>query len=339
MNVDHWIREIIDSRERCTIPIMTHPGIEMIGATVKEAVQSGKTHARAIYELSRKYPSKAATVIMDLTVEAEAFGCSIAFPDHDMPHILGHLVDIEGVEALQVPPLMTARIPEYIEANRLASSMIKDRPVFAGAIGPFSLAGRLLGMSEIMVSCYLDPDAVALLLDKCSRFLTDYCLMLKQTGCAGVILAEPAAGLLSNDDCMRFSSIYVKGIIDKIQDESFMVILHNCGNMGQCTDAMLHTGAKAYHFGNAMVMTEALSHCPPDVLVMGNIDPVGVLRMMPPEKIANEVNSLLEQTAGYPNFVLSTGCDVPPGVPEANIQAYYQALAVYNRKRKSDDRL
>ena len=50
MNVDKWISDIIASRERCTVPIMTHPGIEMIGATVKDAVQSGEKHAQAINE-------------------------------------------------------------------------------------------------------------------------------------------------------------------------------------------------------------------------------------------------------------------------------------------------
>ena len=331
MNVDNWISDIINVRERCTVPIMTHPGIEMIGATVKDAVQSGEKHAQAIYELSKKYPSKAATVIMDLTVEAEAFGSSIAFPENDMPHILGSLVDSESIEGLQIPSLSSGRIPEYILANKMAVGMITDKPVFAGAIGPFSLAGRLYGMSEIMVACYLEPEAIALLLDKCTCFIENYCMELKRTGCSGVIIAEPAAGLLSNEDCLQFSSVYVKNIIDKVQDDSFMVVLHNCGNTGQCTDAMISTGAKAYHFGNAISMTEVLKQCPGDTLVMGNIDPVGVLRMMSPEEIEKEVTSLLEQTAEYPNFVLSTGCDVPPCVPEENIRAYYNALSAFNR--------
>lgn len=42
MNIDKWIKDIISARERCTIPIMTHPGIEMIGAPVKDAVQNGE---------------------------------------------------------------------------------------------------------------------------------------------------------------------------------------------------------------------------------------------------------------------------------------------------------
>ena len=144
MNVDKWISDIINARERFNVPIMTHPGIEMIGATVKEVVQSGEKHAQAIYELSKKYPSNAATVIMDLTVEAEAFGSSIEFPENDMPHILGSLVDASSVEALQIPSMSAGRIPEYILANKRAVEMISDKPVFAGVIGPFSLAGILL---------------------------------------------------------------------------------------------------------------------------------------------------------------------------------------------------
>ena len=162
--------------------------------------------------------------------------------------------------------------------------------------------------------------------------MESYCQALKQTGCAGVIIAEPAAGLLSDEDCMQFSSKYVRRIVESVQDDAFMVVLHNCGNTGQCTAAMVATGAKAYHFGNAASMTEALEQCPQDALVMGNIDPVGVLRQMSPEGVEQAVTQLLEQTAAYPNFVLSTGCDVPPGVPEANIRAYYAALAAYNSK-------
>ena len=332
MNVDSWISEVLNSRECFTVPIMTHPGIEMIGETVREVVCNGEKHAQAIYEITRKYPSKASTVIMDLTVEAEAFGSVIEFPENDMPNVLGTLVDASSVETLEVPSLSCGRIQEYLLANKRAVELIKDRPVFAGVIGPFSLAGRLYGMSEIMVDCYLDPDAVTMLLEKCTKFIEAYCLELKKTGCMGVIMAEPAAGLLSNEDCMQFSSVYIKEIVEKVQDDSFMVVLHNCGNTGQCTEAMLATGAKAYHFGNAVSMTEVLEQCPKDTLVMGNIDPVGVMRMMTPEGVAKEVAALLDRTSQYQNFVLSTGCDVPPNVPEANIRAYYDALAAYNSR-------
>ena len=46
-----------------------------------------------------------------------------------------------------------------------------------------------------------------------------------------LIIAEPAAGLLSPEQCAEFSSPYVKKVVDAVQDDNFMVILHNCGNM------------------------------------------------------------------------------------------------------------
>lgn len=332
MDINNWIENILQSPTRYAIPIMTHPGIEMERYTVREAVQNGEIHAKAIKALSDKYSSKASTVIMDLTVEAEAFGCKITFPENDMPHIAGTLVDASNIEMLNVPSLSAGRVPEYLKANRLAVEMITDKAVFAGVIGPFSLAGRLFGMSEIMTSCYLEPEAIELLLEKCTRFLLSYCLELKKTGCTGIIIAEPAAGLLSNDDCIQFSSRYIQQIIEAVQDDQFMIVLHNCGNRGHCTDAMLYTGAKAYHFGNAVDMVQTLEQCPDNLLVMGNIDPVSVLQMMSPSEVEKHVSILLEKTARFPNFVLSTGCDVPPNIPAANIRAFYNALEKFNQK-------
>ena len=40
---------------------------------------------------------------------------------------------------------------------------------------------------------------------------------------------------------------------------------------------------------------------------------------------------LLNATAAYPNFILSSGCDVPPETPHANIDAFYKALSEYNK--------
>lgn len=149
---------------------------------------------------------------------------------------------------------------------------------------------------------------------------------------AGVVMAEPAAGLLSDEDCFQYSSLYVKQIIEAVQDDSFAVILHNCGNTGHCTPAMLKTGAKGYHFGNKADMVEALKVCPADVLVMGNLDPVGIFKMASPEVVARQTEELLNRTSSYPNFVISSGCDTPPEVPFANIEAFYQAVERYNNE-------
>ena len=328
-----WIEQVMASEKRIALPIMTHPGIEYIGKTVREAVTDGEVHFAAIKALTERFPSAASTVIMDLTVEAEAFGAPILIADEEIPTVTGRLVsDAASVEALQVPSLEAGRVPEYLKANRLAAAQITDRPVLAGCIGPFSLAGRLYDMSEIMVAIYLEPDVIMALLDKCTAFLVDYCKALKATGVAGVVMAEPAAGLLSNEDHQMYATPYIKQIVDAVQDDDFTVILHNCGNTGQCTGAMVETGAAAMHFGNLVDIPQALTEVPSDILVMGNLDPVVVMQQATPEEVAAATTDLLEKTRGAKNFVISTGCDLPPAVPEANLTAFFAAVEAFNQQ-------
>lgn len=331
MNTTAWIKSLIESGRLAAMPIMTHPGIELLGRRVLDAVTDGRVHFEAIEALNEHFPQSAGcTVIMDLTVEAEAFGASLHFADDEVPSVVGRLVsNLDEVKALEVPSLDAARVPEYLRANRLAAERI-DKPVFAGCIGPYSLAGRLFDMTEIMMGIYTEPETVNLLLEKCTEFIRNYCMALRECGVAGVIMAEPVAGLLPNEECMQYSSVYVKRIVEAVQDDSFAVILHNCGNTGHCTQAMVATGAKAYHFGNKIDMLDALRECPADVLVMGNLDPVGIFRNATPQQTASATRDLLNRAAGYPNFVISSGCDTPPQVPFENIEAFYKTVEEFN---------
>lgn len=332
-NMKEWIGQVIGQRPTAALPIMTHPGIEMNGHTVRQAVSDGTVHCQAVTTLADKYDCVAAATIMDLTVEAEAFGATIAFSDNAVPAVTGRLVSsAEDIARLAVPSLEQGRIKAYLKANLLASQAISDRPLLAGCIGPFSLAGRLYDLSDIMVLIYEQPDAAHQLLQKCTDFIGKYCQAIKATGANGVVMAEPAAGLLSNDDCLLFSSQYVQQIVDDVQDDWFSVVLHNCGNTGHCTQAMVATGAAAYHFGNKCRMEEVIGEVPPTALAMGNIDPVSVFKDGTPQQMHDTVTRLLDAMADRPNFVLSSGCDTPPMTPQANIDAFFHALSEWNSK-------
>ena len=330
-NMKEWRAGIINGHAVAAIPIMTHPGIELGGRTVREAVSDGQVHAEAVIRLSERYPSAAACTIMDLTTEAEAFGSQVVFSDEAVPAVHGRLLNSpEDISRLTVPSLSAGRIPAYLKANVLAASVIKDRPLLAGCIGPFSLAGRLYDMSDIMVLICENPTAAHELLEKCTDFILKYCMALRQTGAKGVVMAEPAAGLLSNDDCLSFSSHYVRKIVQVVQDDNFSVVLHNCGNTGHCTKAMTATGAAAYHFGNKCRMEEVIADVPPHALAMGNLDPVSVFKDCTSDTMRQTVNDLLGRMKDYPNFVLSSGCDTPPFTPLSNIDAFFQAVEAWN---------
>jgi len=200
-------------------------------------------------------------------------------------------------------------------------------------IGPFSLAARLLDVSEIMMDCYDDPDTVHLVLSKATDFLVEYAKAYKEAGANGIVMAEPVSGLLSPALEEEFSSPYVKKIIDAVQSDDFAVIYHNCGdNTPRMVESFLSFGAAAYHFGNAVDMKEMLEKFPADILVMGNVDPAGVLRMGTPETVKQTTLEIMEKCCEHPNFVISSGCDIPPLTPWENIDAFFEAVREYYGK-------
>lgn len=332
-NMKEWMRQMVAEPTVAAIPIMTHPGIELTQRSVRSAVCDGAIHAEAIVALCKRYPTAAATTIMDLTVEAEAFGADVTMTDDAVPAIRGRLLNsISDIDALAVPSLTEGRIPQYLKACLLAAREV-DRPLFGGCIGPFSLAGRLFDMSDIMVLIYEHPEAAQRLLDKCTLLITKYCMAIRETGSNGVVMAEPAAGLLSNDDCETFSSAYVRSIVEKVQNDDFIVVLHNCGNTGHCTRAMVSTQAAAFHFGNKCRMADVIREVPEEALAMGNLDPVTLFKDGTPEQMAKAVGQLMAEMQPYPNFVISSGCDTPPHTPFCQIDAFFNAVEAANKQR------
>ena len=334
MNMQAWLKEQMAADKRRAMPILSFPSIQLMGITVKDLIADSDVQAQGMYKIAQRCPTAAAVSMMDLSVEAECFGSQIRVTDDEVPTVIGSVVDTpEDAEALQVPAFGSGRTGLYVKAISKALKLITDRPIFAGVIGPFSLAGRLMDMTQVMINCYEEPEMVHATLEKATEFLLSYVKAYKAIGAHGVVIAEPAAGLLSPDFCGEFSSPYVKRIVDAVQDEEFIVIYHNCGDaVNRMVPQILETGAAAYHFGNAVSMEEMLQQMPGDVLTMGNVDPVSAIRNGTPEKVRQDTLAIMEACCKYPNFLISSGCDIPPAAPWENIDAFFAAVEeFYNR--------
>lgn len=329
INMRDWLSAL--PAQKKAFPILSFPCVSLLGCSVRELISDSDKQAEGMVRVAQRTDSAAAVSLMDLSVEAECFGACVRFSDDEVPTVTGRLIkDADDAMALKVPSVGSARSGLYIDAIRKAVQNITDRPVIAGIIGPFSLAARLLDVTEIMIDCYDDPDMVHVVLEKATQFLTQYAKAYKAAGAHGVMMAEPVSGLLSPAMEEEFSSPYVRRIVDAVQDDSFLVIYHNCGdNTSRMTESFLSMGAAAYHFGNAVDMKTMLEKFPKEIPVMGNIDPAGVLRMGTPEMVREKTLALLRDCAGYENFVVSSGCDIPPTSPWANLDAFFAAVDAY----------
>ncbi len=257
-NMYEWIESIKAAPVKKSMPVLSFPSIQLMNVTVKDLISSSELQAKGMKMVADRTPASASVSLMDLSVEAECFGSEIHVSDDEVPTVTGAVISpdldederMEQAEALKVPEIGAGRTQLYIDAIEKAMTLIEDRPVFAGVIGPFSLAGRLLDVTDIMVYCYDEPEMVHVVLDKVTQFIIKYILAYKAVGANGVVIAEPVAGLLSPALAQEFSGDYCKRIVDAVQDENFVVIYHNCGNTAILTlDSILSCGAKAYHSG------------------------------------------------------------------------------------------
>jgi uroporphyrinogen decarboxylase len=317
MNMKNWLNKAASLHK--PMPILSFPGMQLTGVTVPELVRSGQLQADCMKAVADRWDTLAAVSLMDLSVEAEAFGSPVRFSEDEVPTVTGAIItDENDLTNLIVPPISAGRTDEYVKTIREAKKLITDRPVFAGAIGPFSLAGRLMDMTEIMMLCYEEPELVHGVLEKSTQFLIAYNSAFKEAGADGIVMAEPAAGLLSPALMKEFSTPYVKRIIEAVETDSFVFIYHNCGNSTlSLVEHILSTGASAFHFGNAINLAEMLKLIPSDKLVMGNVDPV-LFRSGSPESVREATLAVLRDCNEHSNFILSSGCDIPPEIGRAS---------------------
>ena len=339
MNMYNWTEQIIYTERKKALPILTFPAVQYLYLTVRELVADSNHQSVGMRLIADHFDMAAALAYMDLSVEAEAFGAHTVYKADEVPTIIGRLVATEeDAEALQIPKIGDGRTGEVVESIRKAQMLITDRPVIAQCIGPFSLAGRLMNVNDILLQCYEEPELVHTVLKKTTAFIMDYAAALQKIGADGIIMSEPLAGLLSPQLVDEFSSDYVREIVHTLQDKNFIFIYHNCGNaVPHLLDSIVDTGCYGFHFGNSVDMLAMLERVPRNYLVMGNISPANVFNGKSTEHVRLETLKLLNACGKYNNFVISSGCDLSPDVDLDNVhmfmkttEAFYYRKSLYN---------
>ncbi len=320
------VKQLLKNKGK-TIPILSFPSTQLLGISVNELISSAEMQVRGMKAICQRGNMGASLNMMDLSVEAEAFGAKIRFSDNEIPNVeKGIIDDITDAQNIVVPKVNKGRAAIFLDGVKKAKEEITDIPVFCGVIGPYSLAGRLFDMTELMMECFDSPDEVKILLSKSTEFIKNYVKAFKDMGADGVIMAEPAAGLLSPSLAEEFSMPYVKEIFDEVSDENFVVCYHNCGNaVLQMAEGIADLSADIYHFGNAVNMADIITKMPADSVVMGNVDPL-IFKNGTVEDVKSSVQKLYDECGNYDNFMISSGCDIPATAKWENLDAYFEKV-------------
>jgi uroporphyrinogen decarboxylase len=335
MNMNDWLQGILTAEEKFGLPITSYPCLPLTGHTMHQVLNDPQANYELIHANVKRFPLPVAQSLIDLTMEAEAFGAKIDYTKTGLPTIVEEPVsDRKSIENLKVPEVGDARTHVFLKAAELAVKNIDSVPFMPIPIGPFSLASSLIGLNKMFRLILKEKETAHILLEKATEYALKFAKEYKRIGANGMVIAEPTAGLLSPEQMDEFSSKYVRRIVDALQDEMFIVLLHNCGFVDKSVASMVSTGVRGYSFGNVVKMEEIMPQIPEDQIVMGNLDPSGVFNEGTPEFVEEMAKDLLGKVGGYKNFVLASGCDLSPTTPLENIDAFYEALQEYNDSKK-----
>jgi uroporphyrinogen decarboxylase len=315
---------------RMVAPLMGYPGINLTHTSIKQNEFNWGVQFWTISELVHEFRPDIAFFMMDLAVEASALGLPVRFPLLESPSVEYHMVkevtDLQQFMACDV--LKDGRARAYIETMKLMSTYLDVIPG-AYCTGPFTLAGLMMGANDIALATVLDPDLVSRVLEVATSVIVRYVKALAHAGAKVVAVLEPTAVMLSPDAFRMFSGQYVAQIFRAVP--GVVPVLHICGHSNHLFEEMAGTGAEAFSLDSPVDFPQAARSIPSDVVLIGNVNPVGVMRDGAPADVRAAVKALCEGMRPFSNFILSTGCDLPPDTPLENIREFMAAGRDYGR--------
>ena len=314
---------------RLVAPLAGFPGVEMIGSTIKLAQQNFGEHYKAIRSLVDSYAPDLVFPLMDLSVEANALGRYTVFPRGESATVPKDAFDMEELESLaKINITFDTRLMGYVETIKMMSVSLPPS-ILRGAyvVGPFTLAGLMMGADEAVISTILDPEKLHRLCHFTTERIQEYVQLLLTSGADVICILEPTAVMLSPEQFSEFSAIYIRHITTSFKYSGANFVYHTCGNTMHLVEKMARAGVHGVSLDSKDVgvdLPAVAERLPEDIVVIGNISPATTMRFASPGEVRKEVEELLKEMERYPNFVLSTGCDLPQETPAQNIRAFME---------------
>jgi [methyl-Co(III) methanol-specific corrinoid protein]:coenzyme M methyltransferase len=258
-----------------------------------------------------------------LTVEAEILGCQILWSDEidAIPQVFRtpYQTPIE----IEIPSnfLALKRAPVLLNAVKILKQNVGSYlPIVAGITGPFSLAGHLVGIENLLKWVIRDPQNVQQAVDKACETGALFGKALREAGADIVLIADPSAS--SNLISPRTFKQFVKPAITRIVAAvGGITFLHICGNANPILTDMADTGVDAISIDENVDVGKAKALLSGKVKIAGNISTTNTLLLQKPEDVAKACLQVLE--AGVD--ILAPGCGIAPRTPNVNIKALVEA--------------
>jgi len=321
-------------KRRLVAPLMGFPGVALMGSNIKLAQQNFGEHFRVIKKLADTFCPDIVFPLMDLSVEANAIGRYTIFPQADSATVPADTFDFAEIERFKdINISFDSRVMGYVETMRMMSIGLPDN-IMKGAYvtGPYTVTALIMGAQEAAMATIVQPEALHNLCSVMTEKIQEYVRLLISAGAEVICILEPSAVMLGPQQFHEFSTYYVRHINQSCKYSGVSTIYHTCGNTMHHIENMVNGGVGGISLDSKDVgvdMLEVAKKIPEEVVLIGNVNPTKTMALGKPEDVKGEVLDLLKLLGPYPNFILSTGCDLPQETPEENIRVFMETGRQY----------
>jgi len=312
---------------------ITVHGLEKYGWKFPEIHTDGRKMASMAASSFQLFGFPCAVVPFDMGVEAEVLGSKVNYYAHASdilyPTIIQH--PAEKVEDLQIRMpsdlAKAGRIPVVTEALRLLKQEVGNQvPIGAWVLGPYTLAGQLVDLSQLAKTAFKKTEMVRNVLDQLAGVLIQIIKIYRAAGADYITVREMGAGpdILSP---RMFESLVrppLKKIFDNIESPK---ILHICGDTNAIVEQMVLCGADAISVEKKNKVDETRKKLGPGAMIFGELDAYGVLSQGKPDDVDKAVKEAVDRGVN----AIWPGCDMWPVVPKENMEALVSAARKYGK--------
>jgi len=334
MKLAEIAQESFKQKRRLIAPLMGFPGVVLTGTNIKLAQQNYGLHYKVIKALADKFSPDIIFTLMDLSVEANALGMYTLFPRENPAAVPKGKFDMEKIKELrEINISFDTRVNGYVETMKLMSIGL-SKEILKGAYvtGPFTLASLIMGALEALKATKWQPESLHKLCDLTTEKIQEYITLLISAGAEVICILEPSASMLGPKHFQEFSISYIKHIINSCKYSDVNIIYHGCGNTMHVIEDIATSGVDGMSLDSKEVgvnLKEAAQKAPENVVILGNVNPTQTMMFGTKQDVQKEVMDIMENMKKYPNFILSTGCDLPQKTPHENIEIFMRTGREY----------
>lgn len=312
---------------------VTTEGLKTLGHKFASVHLDAKKMAESAATTYKLFGFECGVVPFDLCVEAEAIGCEINVYAHSedllYPTIKAKVIHSEDEMDLKLPENLAerGRIPLVCEAIRLIKKEIgSEAAIGSYVLGPFTLAGQIMELNDLLKLSFKKPDKVGKLLDVLADAIIIVAKEFEKAGVDFINVREMGAtsDVLSPRVFKTLIMPYLKKIFDNLTVPG---VIHICGKTNDIVQFMVETGAKALSIDQKNNIEETRKKLGPNVLIFGNYDPYNVLVAGTTGLVRETMKKCMDDGAS----AVWPGCDIWPTVPGENVKAMMDEVNKYRR--------